>query len=644
MEKLTYTYALVKSLYDQGEDYIDSFWPFTVKVFPEGKPVSPEFIQEALEEKFGLRMPLHVLGTILKRASRKGHIVRKERRYELTEEGIKYLGKFETGKEVERRINALVEDIRLSLSKQNVFLNPDEIHGVLLSFLRRNVEPLMEFFNVPTIPSGISRFELQGYEKHLVEYVKEAEKRKPDNFKTLQDMILGSTISVILNAKEPSEIIEIETRKFKHCQIYLDTNFVFCILDLDHPEFNEPAKELFNMLKEHKFEIKVFSFTVDEICAFINRYPSEASRYPLTIKVEGLYSSLKRKGWTKTDTKEFIMKVEGILPQKGITIEWESGVNLKNYIPRNEELRNLIRKYKPEQGLFGQNHDLAAIDKITELRRRSVRKIEDSKAFFLTSDAKLSKFNLLEMGHKENGTICEAILDRSLTNILWLKKPGASVSLKSIVAAHSRGLFIKKRVWDRFCEALKQLKQRGEVEDEKISTLFYHNYAEDLLREFDETEVDEITPEFILQKIEESSKLAEEREQGRIKEREKEFLRRLKKKVAKREQEKDKEWLEKLEVMKENIRKLAQESAKKRTWGVRISFMVLLSIPIIICAATRNWDMFRSIEGILPAISLILGLTGGLRLLEKLWRKIQSRWFNTIFTKKIREVGLGGFQ
>lgn len=26
--KQVYTYALVKSLYDQGEDYIDCFWPF----------------------------------------------------------------------------------------------------------------------------------------------------------------------------------------------------------------------------------------------------------------------------------------------------------------------------------------------------------------------------------------------------------------------------------------------------------------------------------------------------------------------------------------------------------------------------------------------------------------------------------------
>jgi len=34
MERLIYTYALIRSLCDQGEDYIDSFWPFVIKVLP----------------------------------------------------------------------------------------------------------------------------------------------------------------------------------------------------------------------------------------------------------------------------------------------------------------------------------------------------------------------------------------------------------------------------------------------------------------------------------------------------------------------------------------------------------------------------------------------------------------------------------
>ena len=95
-----------------------------------------------------------------------------------------------------------------------------------------------------------------------------------------------------------------------------------------------------------------------------------------------------------------------------------------------------MKAYKGDQQLFHQNHDLFAIEKIKELRRYSIRKIEESKFFFLTSDRKLSRFNYLEMGHQSNGTICEIILDTLLTNILWLKDPRAKLSLKSIITVH----------------------------------------------------------------------------------------------------------------------------------------------------------------------------------------------------------------
>ena len=66
-----------------------------------------------------------------------------------------------------------------------------------------------------------------------------------------------------------------------------------------------------------------------------------------------------------------------------------------------------MSKYKPDQGLLYQNHDLAAINMIERMRRHPVRRIEDSKAFLLTSDGKLSQFDFIELGHKESSTVCE---------------------------------------------------------------------------------------------------------------------------------------------------------------------------------------------------------------------------------------------
>lgn len=45
-----YTYALIKALYDEGQDYLDSFWPFVVEAIPSNKSVTPRFIQKKLKE------------------------------------------------------------------------------------------------------------------------------------------------------------------------------------------------------------------------------------------------------------------------------------------------------------------------------------------------------------------------------------------------------------------------------------------------------------------------------------------------------------------------------------------------------------------------------------------------------------------
>jgi len=638
MERLIYTYALIKSLYDQGEDYIDSFWPFAIKLLPVDRFVDMGSIQRNLKEKFDLEMPLHVLGTVLNRAKRRDYIEQKKEQYKLTEKGLGYLDALESDKEVDRRINALLEDMGQFFNKRNVSLSLAQIHDLLLPFLRKNIEPLIKFINPSATPSELLIPKLEGNENLLIDYIKDAEQQKPENYKILQDMVLGSIISVVLYAEEPSEMTEISTREFKHCQVFLDTNFVFFILDLYTPEFNEPAKELFNLLEKYGFDLKVFDFTVNEICRVIGRYPAEAYRYPTTVRVDTLYSSLKRKGWTKTDAIGFIVNVEDSLYKKGIKIEWKTDVGLENYNPINEELRNLMRKYKPLQDLFHQNHDLAAIEKIKELRGKPARKIEDSKVFFLTSDGKLSKFNFVEMEHKENGTVCEVILDRLLANILWLKDPSTRPPLKSIIAAYSRDLFIKRRIWDRFYGVLQQLRREGKVEDENISMLFYHAYIEDVLREFDEIEADKITPKFVLEEIEKVAKFKEEEIERTIREKEKEFLQQLKEAVSEKEQEKETEWLERLQKIKSSLRESAERKASRdSTIYTSVLTLLVLGVMYAIYLAFKKVGAFEFLTLLIP---LIAGGSGMLGLWTKFRSYLKRKLVDRIYVQKLREAKL----
>lgn len=66
-----YTYALIKALYDEGEDYVDSFWPIVVRTIPSNQSVTPSFVQRNLRENCDLEIPLHVLDVILTRGKKR---------------------------------------------------------------------------------------------------------------------------------------------------------------------------------------------------------------------------------------------------------------------------------------------------------------------------------------------------------------------------------------------------------------------------------------------------------------------------------------------------------------------------------------------------------------------------------------------
>jgi len=652
MASLIHTYALIKALYDEGQDYLDSFWPFVVEAMPSNQSVTSRFIQKRLRKRFDFEVPLHVLGVILTRAERRKYIRHwrdtpaSATKYRLTEDGLSYSTKLETSKAVDRRINALLESMMRFFEGKGVSLSSDRIHELLLFFLRKNIDFLIERINPSIRLIKMAQPDFGGSDRYLLEYIESAEQNEPDNYRILEDMVFGLLVSVLLYVDDPEEIAKIRTTRFDDCQVFLDTNFVFSLLGLHAKEFNEPARELLDLLKKHHFNLKAFSFTVDEICRVVNSYHKEYHRYPTNIRVNTLYSSLKVKGWSKMDAREFIINIEQILQDKGIAVEWMRSVNLDRYTP-DEGLRDAIKKYKPEQGEFNRNHDLAAIAKIKELRKQTIRRIENSKAFFLTSDFRLNRFNFLEEGHKQNGTICETVLDRLLTSILWLKNPNTKPPLKSIIAAHSRDLFVNRRVWDRFYQVLQKLKREGKIKDDDISTLFWHSYVEDALRSIEETETSKITPQFVLEKIEKAEKLREEAIEKRIKKiekdkeeemnielrkKEKEFAESLEQWTSEVELRKEKEWLDKIQGIKESLRESSKTKASSGSY-IYASILTLVYVAAVIVSFLM-----------IPFEILDLALTafggGGLVGLWASRSKMRNWLFERTYRQKLEEAKL----
>lgn len=515
---LLYTYSLIRSFYNAEEDgdYIDSFIPLVVTSF-ESETINYNIssMQRSVKDKFDFDIPQYSLEIIISRAKNKGYLTYEHKQIYLTETGKKLRNTFLSDRDVERRINELISNALDYVKKTGNVVNEENIKDYLFAFVRDNLRSFDVFLTEQSKAPDISPAKFsKSLDQAMVEYFLHIERTNEAQFKTLQDIIAGSIISVSVYSKSISEI----GKKFENLSIYLDTNFVFSLLGLHHKEQCDPVLELYRLISEsNPFHLKVFDFTINEIKSVLNGYKSAEKVYVSFIQTDSIYSSLKQKRWTRAEVVAFIAKLEETLLEKGISIV-NTGIELDRYAADEKQKEELL-KVKEYKSIRGANHDLAAIEKIRGLRGCRTTRIENSKAIFLTSDLKLAKFNY-NLDHKSSMTVGEIITDRLFTNLLWLKKPKnlQSISLSSIISAFKSGKLIHHDVWDRFIDRLSELRSGGRIEDADVSSLLYDKHFQEIMYKY-RNDPSVIDDSFVLSNIE-AAKAREERQKSLNSERE----------------------------------------------------------------------------------------------------------------------------
>jgi hypothetical protein len=512
-----YTYTLIRCLYNKGEDYIDSFYPLIVNILPVDKSgLSLESIQSEIKNKFSLIVPIHSLTIIATRAKRKGFIERSQRQCFLTDKGLQFISKLETERDEARRINEFVEEAKLFLyNNHKIDIPTCQIELIIEKVIKENFEIFESFLDGSNHYEKPPKENINNYDSAIIDFLFYVENSKPFLFITLQDIIIGGIISTIIYTNN----IEQSGKKLENLKIFFDSNYMFSLLGLRYAEQNKPARELFDLIKSQpNIELRIFDFTVEEMVHVLKKYQNEQTYYPDGVKIDSLYSSLKSLGWTSADVKEFIVSIEKKLSDIGIKL-FSTPVEIDKYEPSDSDKRSILSRYKVEQGLREQNHDLAAIEQIRIFRKNNKKRIEYCDALFLTSDLKLSKFNYVEDKHKDNGTISEVIPDKLFTNLLWLKNPthDKELHLSSWISLNTRHFFIDRSVWKAFYENLKMLRNQGKINDTDISILIYDKHIQEILRDTDPSDIHNIEAEWILGNIIKAKDRLDEKQKGEVK-------------------------------------------------------------------------------------------------------------------------------
>jgi hypothetical protein len=286
-----------------------------------------------------------------------------------------------------------------------------------------------------------------------------------------------------------------------------------------------------------------------------------------------------------------------------------------------------MQSYKPFQGAVQRNHDIAAIEAIAAIRNKTVHRIENSKALFLTSDHRLTRYNYAEMGHKKNSTIGEVISDTLLTNIIWLKNPNANISLSNIIMSQSQELLINRAVWQKFYENLKRLKQENRINDDTINGLFYGNYVEEELIGLDEAQVDDIDEKFVVDLIDKGRTFAKTDRENK----EKDFIKALSEKRTMGRDESEQTWINKVTRVKNGIEEDAAKLAARRAnlMATATSLVLLVACWALYTFVPENYHL-----NWLPTI--LLGGGGIWAIWTKLRNYLRQYFRERIYSSRVR--------
>lgn len=499
MENLILTYFLIKVFFDTDEDqdYVDTFIPFVLNVLNKDC-ISFDKIQTAIESEYYLKIPLHTLRTIIKRARNKGYVESNFRTFEakINDKGIAFLDKQVPLRNIERQLNEFYEFSTQYINNNfDISISPELFENQLSSLIKSNIllfsKYSIESYKIDSIETKVE------IEKAILGLCTYVEANNQHYFDLLKDIIIGSIISLAVFQNDISKTIQKPTGKIR---LVLDSNLIFRLQKLDPEYFSQPTIELFKILDKRNFELFVFDFTIQEMISVISSYLKEKNKYSSNIQVDSIYWELKNRGWEKSDVINYIQRCETDLQENyGIKVI-KTGYKLKDLDSNDFPLYEELRKYKPENNEASLIHDLLAINLIKRERGGVVRDLENSKIIFLTSDYRLTKFNLEKENHNKDYSFAEVILENTLTNILWLKNPTTihNIPISMILHSYSRSLSVEKRIWDKFIKILSTLVEEKKIKEEDVSILLY---SSQFIQDLTTIESDELTEEWTIESV-----------------------------------------------------------------------------------------------------------------------------------------------
>lgn len=608
--------SIITSFHNKDKSVIDAFLPIveygiaTLNLTKGTNHYDLQSLQEQIEQSIGIKINALSLKSLLRKLETSNSIklLEKGKYFSINEKNKPEQDKYiEAQREQYRNVHKFVKEYKAYSKDDREELAINEWIFSFIKDYRQLINVDKNDINISCITEDSEKY------KSLIEFLKEINECDNDLVKSFANIYFGYNLYSVLETNANLNDI-----RFSNLTIYLDSNFILRLFDLQESHFTKETTELFNILKANNVKLVIFEETIIEIKSvllyYLDIYKNKQQEYKTLLDnpeyINGVLGAYFRRNLTFTQIEDIINSITFKIKEYGINTD-----NIKRFriTTDDKEIENLYHEKYYDKHVDSDSDDEYRKQKAKHYQQiiniitfqRKVNRFANASCLancgyiFLTCDLRLYNYN--KKNSKRTFIYPNIITQEVLANDLLLFEPQdiGKVSIGLMVSLFNTSKYIDVHILDNLSQTVQEIAVTSPEETDYVimATRSGEHYSE-INKIYADDEIDTKSALIELgQKVKEKEQQKDENFKAQLQEKESSITelkkvheQELKEKnsyISKLEEEKQKTANELASVKKRQIEDKKQAFSKRfKTWAIVYHVASILSCIIVALASS----------------------------------------------------------
>jgi type IV secretory pathway VirB2 component (pilin) len=492
--RLLTTMAIVRATAEDDRDYLSYIEPFVsdrLKAWPNGEVVDSETLSRALCEEFEFpAVPMHVSKVLIHRAAAREELAEVDHKFYANPAKLDCVPDLAEKKSAMlAQTNALAGAVvryakeihELEWTEEQAYAALERLcedFGSDLALARRH-----GLAAVPAVEADEALAVVHGFARRALE-------RDATSFDAMVALVQGTMLANAVYFEDTRATVN----RLSELRVYLDTTPLLRALGAAEPAVCDAAREMLALLQDFKVRMFVFPHVLEEMSAVLDGVAGALRRgrsgYHEQVRVGGrnreAIDALIKEGVNAGEIEAMIADLAPRLQDLGVSVQEPPAHVKKGHIDEvafDKILSDVVR-YKTKPPKETDLRSLAAVDRLRG--GTHPQDLSQTRALFITTNGALVRAARQFFDAEGKGArVSHAMVDVALTSQLWVRSSNRKPEMprRMLIADCYAALSPSPELWERWVGAISRLRERGDLTDEQVQTLIYHQQAKVVLFE-----------------------------------------------------------------------------------------------------------------------------------------------------------------